>query len=83
MFTIDDNKPAALSLAPLEEEDDSKRLWVVVKSTVVEGRANEYRLNPQRPGETFKIGRVKFRVREISCKGASNLEDNNTDYNSD
>lgn len=67
----------------MEEEDDSRRLWVVVKSTVVEGRSNEYRIHGERPGETFNIGRVKFRVREVCCKGANNLEENNTDYNSD
>jgi hypothetical protein len=52
-------------LLPLEEEDDSNRLWVIVRYMTVDGRTNEYRLNRHFAGETLKIGRVKFRVREI------------------
>lgn len=44
----------------------------------VDGRTNEYKLSKTDCGETFKIGRVKFRVREISvCE-----DENKTDINS-
>lgn len=87
----------------MEEEEDSQRLWVIVRYMTVDGRTNEYKLrqsqfqerNGERKllamGETIKMGRVKFRVREISIEpeGAKPSyiqraaeDDSKTDFNS-
>jgi len=45
-----------------KDENDINRLWLIVRYMTVEGKTNEFRLTG---GETIKLGRVKFRVREI------------------
>jgi len=87
------------NLAPLEDEDDSNKHWVIVrympgaKFTEQDGTGqaepNTFRLTG---GETLKIGRVKFRVREIALqapppsklqnKGDTGSDENKTDFNS-
>ena len=62
---------------PLEAEEDMNKLWVVVRHLSIDGKANEYRLSSG-GGEIVKVGRVKFRVREISVAE----DDNKTDFNS-
>lgn len=59
----------------MEEEDDQNKLWVIVRYMTIDGRTNEYRLIG---GETIKIGRVKFRVREIVISE----DETKTDFNS-
>lgn len=58
-------------ITPLENEDDINKLWVIVRYMCINGRTNEYRISPL-GGETIKIGRVKFRVREIAIDNKSN-----------
>lgn len=62
---------------PLEAEEDMNKLWVVVRHLSIDGKANEYKLSSG-GGEIVKVGRVKFRVREISVAE----DDNKTDFNS-
>lgn len=48
---------------------------MIVRYLSIQNRTNEYQL---KGGETIKLGRVKFTVREVSV---SNVEDDNqTDY---
>ena len=45
------------------DEDSKKLLWVIVRYNVAaQSSENQFRV---RGGEIFKIGRVKFRVREV------------------
>lgn len=80
---LDSRKQGGSFLCPLEDEDDSNKLWVIIRYMTIDGHTNEYRLSREYPGETIKIGRVKFRVREICMKGeGDNYDENNTDINS-
>ena len=69
-------------MTPLENEDDTNKLWVIVRYMSINGSTNEYRISPL-GGETIKIGRVKFRVREIAIgdKSASSNITNSLKFN--
>jgi hypothetical protein len=57
------------------EDQDSNKLWIIVKYMTVDGRTNEFKLSG---GEIIKLGRVKFIVREIQ----TSEDENQTDYDS-
>ena len=57
------------------EDDDSNKLWLIVKYLTVDGKTNEFKLTG---GETIKLGRVKFKVRELQTSD----DENKTDYDS-
>ncbi len=44
------------------EDDESNQLWIISKYTTVNDKTNEFHLTG---GETLKLGRVKFVVKEI------------------
>ena len=43
-------------------DQDSNKLWLIVRYMTVDGRNNEFRITG---GETIKIGRVRFIIREV------------------
>jgi hypothetical protein len=45
----------------IEDADDNK-LWLIVRYMTIDNKNNEFRLTG---GETLKLGRVKFIVREV------------------
>lgn len=45
-----------------DEDQDSNKLWLIVRYMTVDNKTNEFKLTG---GETIKIGRVKFTVREV------------------
>ena len=51
------------------EDQDSNKLWIIVKYMTVDGRTNEFKLTG---GEIIKLGRVKFIVREIQTSEDEN-----------
>jgi hypothetical protein len=55
-------------------DQDSNKLWLIVRYMTIDNRTNEFRLTG---GETLKLGRVKFIVREIST---SQDDENQTDF---
>ena len=57
------------------EDDDSNKLWLIIKYLTVDGKTNEFKLTG---GETIKLGRVKFKIREIQTTD----DENKTDYDS-
>jgi hypothetical protein len=64
---------------PLEDDLDLNKLWVIVRYLTINGHSNEYRLYPRSAaGVCLKIGRVKFRVRDLQLSE----DDNKTDFNS-
>ena len=57
------------------EDADSNKLWIIVRYMTVDNKTNEFKLSG---GETIKLGRVKFIIREI----ATQSDENQTDYDS-
>ena len=47
---------------PIEEDEDANKLWLIAKYLTIDAKTNEFKLTG---GETIKLGRVKFIVREI------------------
>ena len=58
-----------------EDENDQNKLWLIVKYLTVDQKTNEFRITS---GETIKLGRVKFIVREINTCD----DEYQTDYDS-
>ena len=61
------------------EQNDDKKLWVIVRYNVASNTDNQFKV---RGGEIFKIGRVKFRVREVVIEQNNNDDENKTDFQS-
>eukprot|EP00347_Sterkiella_histriomuscorum_P013486 403364531 len=57
-----------------ELNQDQNRLWLIVRYLTVDNKTNQFQLTG---GETIKLGRVKFHIREIHV-GAD--DDNQTNY---
>ena len=60
------------------EQNDDKKLWVIVRYNVATTE-NQFKV---RGGEIFKIGRVKFRVREVVIEQNNNDDESKTDFQS-
>lgn len=58
------------------EQNDEQKLWVIVRYNVT-NTDNQFKV---RGGEIFKIGRVKFRVREVVIESSNNDDENKTDF---
>ena len=61
------------------EQNDEKKLWIIVRYNVATTTDNQFKV---RGGEIFKIGRVKFRVREVVIEQNNNDDENKTDFQS-
>lgn len=68
-------KPVSMRKDTAIEDQDSNKLWVIVKYMTVDGRTNEYKLTG---GEIIKLGRVKFVVREIQTSEDENQTDDDS-----
>lgn len=67
-------KPAP-AIKAIEEDEDANKLWLITRYMTIDGKTNEFKLTG---GETIKLGRVKFIVREIQTAD----DENKTDYDS-
>lgn len=59
----------------VDPEDEQDKLWLIVRYMTIENKTNEFRISE---GETIKLGRVKFTVREMVVSD----DENKTDYDS-
>ena len=56
-------------------DQDCNKLWLIVRYMTVDGKTNQFKLTG---GETIKLGRVKFTVKEIQTAE----DENKTDFDS-
>jgi hypothetical protein len=56
-------------------DQDANKLWLIVRYMTIDTKTNQFKLTG---GETIKLGRVKFTIREI----ASAEDENQTDFDS-